>query len=96
MDRSRSTQTDIVLHQIFGPFIHDAPTPSALNTSAADWYNTIVKGTRTTEDSLKGTSCYIDVRDLAEVFVLSLEKEEAGGERIIVSAGPYIWQDWCK
>lgn len=32
-------------------------------------------------------TCWIDVRDLANAHVLSLEKEAAGGERIIVSAG---------
>jgi nucleoside-diphosphate-sugar epimerase len=32
-------------------------------------------------------TCWIDVRDLANAHVISLEKEAAGGERIIVSAG---------
>jgi nucleoside-diphosphate-sugar epimerase len=32
-------------------------------------------------------TAWIDVRDLAEAHVISLEKEAAGGERIIVSAG---------
>jgi nucleoside-diphosphate-sugar epimerase len=31
--------------------------------------------------------CWIDVRDLANAHVISLEKEAAGGERIIVCAG---------
>ncbi|KAJ3501157.1 hypothetical protein NMY22_g19021 [Coprinellus aureogranulatus] len=37
---------------------------------------------------------WVDVRDIAEAHVRSLEKEEAGGERIIVSSGSYIWQEW--
>lgn len=41
-------------------------------------------------------SSYVDVRDLALAHVLALQKPEAGGERIIVSAGPYKWQDWGK
>lgn len=34
------------------------------------------------------------MRDLAQAHVLMLEREEASGERVIVSAGPYLWQDW--
>lgn len=39
-------------------------------------------------------SCWVDVRDLAYSHVLALEREEAGGKRLIVSAGPYRWQDF--
>ena len=38
----------------------------------------------------------MDVRDLAEAHVRALEIPEAGNERVIVSAGPYVWQDWRK
>lgn len=38
----------------------------------------------------KQGSAYVDVRDLAEAHVKSLEKEKAGGERIIVSGGKFI------
>ena len=31
--------------------------------------------------------CWIDVRDVSEAHVLALEKEAAGGERIIISGG---------
>ncbi|KAJ8703506.1 hypothetical protein PTI98_002124 [Pleurotus ostreatus] len=41
-------------------------------------------------------SCWIDVRDLAEGHAKALEVPDAGGERIIISAGPYVWQDWSK
>ena len=39
-------------------------------------------------------SAWVDVRDLALAHRLALEKGEAGGERIIVSKGPFVWQDW--
>lgn len=39
-------------------------------------------------------NCWIDVRDLANALVLSTQKEAAGGQRIIVSAGAFKWQDW--
>jgi nucleoside-diphosphate-sugar epimerase len=51
-----------------------------------------------TEESSPATrhtgSCWIDVRDLGRAHVLALLKAQAGGERIIVSAGPFVWQDW--
>lgn len=34
-----------------------------------------------------GTSCWVDVRDLAEAQARALVREGAGGERIIISAG---------
>ena len=39
---------------------------------------------------------WIDVRDVALAHVLALQKEEAGGERIIISSGKWVWQDWGK
>jgi nucleoside-diphosphate-sugar epimerase len=39
-------------------------------------------------------SCWVDVRDLGLAHVRALLKPDAGGERIIVSAGPFVWQDW--
>jgi len=34
------------------------------------------------------------VRDLAQAHVKTIQKEKAAGERIVISAGPYIWQEW--
>ena len=39
---------------------------------------------------------WIDVRDVALAHVLALQKEGAGGERIIISSGKWVWQDWGK
>ncbi|VDB84652.1 unnamed protein product [Peniophora sp. CBMAI 1063] len=36
---------------------------------------------------------WIDIRDIALSHVLAAQKSEAGGERIIVSAGDFVWQD---
>ena len=49
-----------------------------------------------TTTSCVHSSCWIDVRDLAEAHVLAIQKPEAGGERIIVSQGPFKWQDFGK
>lgn len=57
----------------------------------ADWYNTVVLGTKGQDVNLLLTGlCWIDVRDLAEAHALVLEKEGVAGERIIVSAGTYL------
>jgi nucleoside-diphosphate-sugar epimerase len=37
---------------------------------------------------------WIDVRDLGLAHRLALEKDAAGGERLIISAGSFKWQDW--
>ncbi|KAF7368891.1 D-lactaldehyde dehydrogenase [Mycena venus] len=77
---------------VFGPTIHHTATPDALNTSARQFY------TMLTEESSPAVrhsgSCWVDVRDLGRAHVLALLRAEAGGERIIVSAGPFVWQDW--
>jgi len=42
------------------------------------------------------TYSHIDVRDLALFHVLALSTEKAGGERFIVTAGIYSWQEWIN
>ena len=80
---------------VFGPTLHDVPSPSALNTSSKQMYNAIlVEGSFTPEALATQGSSYVDVRDLAEAHVRSFEREEAGGERIIISARTYVWQDF--
>lgn len=37
---------------------------------------------------------WVDVRDIARAHVLALLKPEAGGNRFIITAGPYKWQDF--
>jgi nucleoside-diphosphate-sugar epimerase len=59
-----------------------------LNASLRLWYDTVlVEGSKSEESFCKQGLSYVDVRDLAEAHVKSLEAEKAGGERIIVSAG---------
>lgn len=45
------------------------------------------------DSNLKSSYSYIDVRDVATAHVVALNKEEAGGERIITSNGMYtsLW-----
>ncbi|KAJ6452663.1 hypothetical protein C8R45DRAFT_1083348 [Mycena sanguinolenta] len=74
---------------VLGPIIHDISSPETLNTSARSMYLAFTK-----PEASSGGGCWIDVRDLALAHVRALEKEEAGGERIIIAAGAFAWQDW--
>ncbi|PCH42483.1 NAD(P)-binding protein [Wolfiporia cocos MD-104 SS10] len=81
---------------VFGPAIHEVGAPEALNESMHDWFHTVFKGSKTATQLSSVGSSWIDVRDLAEAHTLALKREEAGGERIIVSEGAFMWQDWVN
>jgi len=82
---------------VFGPVIHEVSSLASLNTSALQWADTILRedaGGKSPEELVTIGSGWVDVRDLAEAHALALVKEAAGGERIITSAGEWVWQDW--
>lgn len=66
---------------------------TSLNTSAAIFHNYVAdaeKAHAAGNEFLANTgTCWIDVRDLADAHAHALEKEAAGGERIIVSGGKF-------
>jgi nucleoside-diphosphate-sugar epimerase len=37
---------------------------------------------------------WVDVRDVAAAHIKALETPEAGGERILLSAGSFVWEDF--
>ncbi|KJA22025.1 hypothetical protein HYPSUDRAFT_41417 [Hypholoma sublateritium FD-334 SS-4] len=79
---------------VFGPAIHDFTTVASLNTSAQMWISTVTSSTPLPKEHLLYSEAWVDVRDVALAHVLVLEKPDAGGERIIVSAGSWNWQEW--
>ncbi|KAH9896685.1 NAD(P)-binding protein [Cubamyces lactineus] len=79
---------------VFGPVIHDVDKPENLNESVRDYYFNVVKGKLDNESLANVGSSYVDVRDLALAHALALTKAEVANERIIVSAGPWKWQDF--
>ncbi|KAI0691865.1 NAD-P-binding protein [Cytidiella melzeri] len=81
---------------VYGPVLHEVSKVENLNTSSADWYDTVVKGGKDNDALVSGGSEWIDVRDIALAHVLALQKVDAGGERIIISAGKWVWQDWVS
>ncbi|KAL4259845.1 NAD(P)-binding domain superfamily protein [Pleurotus pulmonarius] len=83
---------------VFGPVIHEVPSRGSLNQSSSDLLDALIApstsaSAMSTETLTTDGSCWIDVRDLAEAHTKALETPDAGGERIITSAGAYIWQD---
>ncbi|KAJ7109565.1 D-lactaldehyde dehydrogenase [Mycena crocata] len=77
---------------VFGPPLQPVSTPDELNTSSHQFY-TMLTQPSSLAARLTG-ACWVDVRDIAYAHVLALLKPDAGGERIIVSAGAYVWQNW--
>ncbi|KAJ0417540.1 NAD(P)-binding protein [Aspergillus carlsbadensis] len=79
---------------IFGPTIHDVKGPDALNSSSILFYNAVIKNNFFGANPLTSPShAWVDVRDVAAAHVKALETPSAAGERIIVSAGRWVWQD---
>ncbi|KAG2007013.1 D-lactaldehyde dehydrogenase [Coprinopsis cinerea AmutBmut pab1-1] len=84
---------------VFGPTLQNISSPTSLNASMALWWDVVAsKDAPTISKSLpvsKGSS-WVDVRDVAQAHVLALENEKAGGERIIVAEGPFVWKEWLE
>lgn len=87
--------------------IHDVRTLESANTSVLEWYQTMMRHPKllpsgasaqpaNTPDALVTLgNAWLDVRDLAKAHVRAIQREEATG-RIIVSAGPFKWHDFCE
>ncbi|KZT58723.1 NAD(P)-binding protein [Calocera cornea HHB12733] len=77
---------------VFGPLLQETATKDSLNFSTNLIYQAVVNP-KTGDELYAYAGNWVDVRDVALAHVLALQKEAAGGERIIVSAGYYAWQD---
>ncbi|KAI0754379.1 NAD(P)-binding protein [Daedaleopsis nitida] len=77
---------------VLGPAL-GARTPEDLTTSVGTWFKLAVKeeGEGTV---LGGQGSWTDVRDFAGATHAVLIKPEAGGERFVISAGPFEWTQW--
>ncbi|KAG5635176.1 hypothetical protein H0H81_012138 [Sphagnurus paluster] len=84
----------IIPPHVFGPVIHDVTDVDSLNISMRTWYDVVLVDGKSKDFLTTQGSAYIDVRDAAEAHILAMEKEAAGGERIITPAGMFVWQDW--
>ncbi|KAF5320351.1 hypothetical protein D9611_011300 [Ephemerocybe angulata] len=80
---------------VFGPPIQDPATLLDMPMTLKLWYGTVVASEPPkTREAMQSNQGWIDVRDLAEAHVRALEKEKAGGERILVVESTYIFQEW--
>ena len=61
--------------------------PEDLNTSALEWFGALWRDSKNDEEVVASVNSWVDVRDIAEAHVVALEKPQAGGERILFSAG---------
>ena len=69
------------------PGIHQIESLSSLNTSLQIWYEKVVADSPKTKEDLSDSNSWVDVRDAALGHVLALEKDAAGGQRIITASG---------
>ena len=69
------------------PPIHFVTSPSSLNFSLQRWYNIVVADSQKSGGGSALSHSWVDVRDTALGHVLALEKDAAGGQRIITAAG---------
>ncbi|KAF4612508.1 hypothetical protein D9613_012747 [Agrocybe pediades] len=79
---------------LLGPGLKPVPHPQDLNASIKIYYETCILDTPKTADQMAAANTFIDVRDLADMYVKMLEVEEAGGERFIIAKGIASWQEW--
>lgn len=79
---------------IFGPVQHQMKDVDALNQSNAMFLAAITDPKFASEEQAgKFQGNFVDVRAVARAHMLALSKDVAGGERFIVSQGPFGWQD---
>ncbi|KAG0661671.1 methylglyoxal reductase (NADPH-dependent) gre2 [Rhodotorula mucilaginosa] len=76
---------------IFGPVIHQVPSPDKLNTSVNNFYQFLV-GKKSAEDAQAGFGSFVDVRDVAKIHVESLLNDKAGNERFLVATTDSSYQ----
>ncbi|KAF5320323.1 hypothetical protein D9611_011295 [Ephemerocybe angulata] len=79
---------------VTGPAFQAPASPADLPSTLKIWYNLVVVPGEKARPAVLANAGWVDVRDLAEAHVRALEIQEAGSERIIVSEGVYIFQEW--
>ncbi|TBU27344.1 NAD(P)-binding protein [Dichomitus squalens] len=81
---------------VFGPNIHDVKKPEEMGTSMLMWYNYVVKGAVSNETLANDGATFVDVRDIAEAHTRAFKTPAAGGQRFIICAGSYKYQEFVS
>ena len=71
------------------PAIHEITSLSTLGFALKTWYEMVLADPPKTKEALSRSDSWVDVRDNALGHVLALEKDAAGGQRIIISSGAH-------
>ncbi|GAA6018687.1 hypothetical protein JCM11491_001261 [Sporobolomyces phaffii] len=69
---------------IFGPIIHQVPSPDKLNTSVNNFFQFLI-GKKDAEAAVASFGSLVDVRDVAKLHIEALVTEGAANERFSVS-----------
>ncbi|EJD40169.1 D-lactaldehyde dehydrogenase [Auricularia subglabra TFB-10046 SS5] len=80
---------------IYGPLLHEISSIDQLNLSTKLLWDKFAHELPEGELTAYAGN-FIDVRDAAEVHADALEKAEAAGHRLVVSAGSVCHQDFCE
>lgn len=95
MDDHKEAQFDLVTilpTYVWGPLLQDTSAMKAPNASMQVLTSCLVEE-KNPEECGPYYSDWVDVRDTALAHVRALQVREAGGERFLVSSGPFAWQD---
>ncbi|GFZ45475.1 hypothetical protein JCM24511_03201 [Saitozyma sp. JCM 24511] len=96
-DDEKPTFDGATIHppMVYGPIVHQCDDPKKLNHSVGNRIYPYVAGRMKQSDLPESGSNFVDVRDVALAQVKAMTLPEAGGERFIVSNGPYSGNDVC-
>ncbi|KAF4978419.1 hypothetical protein FDECE_18222 [Fusarium decemcellulare] len=74
---------------VLGPTAHYVPSSDAINTSNQRFVDLLKGKWRERIPETDDIQLWVDVRDAAKAHVVALEKPEAGGKRLLVTAGDF-------
>lgn len=75
---------------VFGPVIHKIKDVESINTSVALMFKYFDNPEQIAAPS--PTQAFVDVRDVAKMHILALEKPDAAGKRFCCTASSFTWQ----
>ncbi|KAI0711534.1 NAD(P)-binding protein [Earliella scabrosa] len=78
---------------VLGPWLHKVERVEDLDESLRLYHQGVLKGQMSHDSLATSGAPWVDVRDAAEAHVLAVVNPAAGGERILISAAPFKWQE---
>lgn len=84
--------TTVLPVYVFGPQCFDEDVQGCLNQSC-ELINALIQGDPQEEAAKTLAAQFIDVRDVAKAHLIAFQKDEAIGQRLIISNGQFTFQD---